>query len=80
MPIADASSELPSLRTLTNPKRFPLTARDCKILTAILDKFQLFDGYGYPCKQLVNELAEMTNLDSDDIYYSLKFLRMARFT
>jgi hypothetical protein len=79
-PIDNSVSDLPGLGTASSQKRFPLTPRDCKILTAILDKFGVFTDYGYPQKALVAELAEMSNLDEDDCYYSLKFLRMARFT
>jgi hypothetical protein len=69
----------PDLSTHRAQPRFPLKPFDCKILTAILDKFEVFDGYGYPRKPLVNELADQIDMDPDDVYYSLKFLRMARF-
>jgi hypothetical protein len=63
-----------------NQKRFPLNTYDCKILTAILDKFNVYDSYGYPRKPLVRKLAESIGMDEDNAYYCLKFLRMARFS
>jgi hypothetical protein len=72
-------SEYPSLDSFPTPKQFPLSARDCKVLSALLDKFDVFDCYQYPRKTLVNELAEQIEMHPDDFYYSLKFLRMARF-
>jgi hypothetical protein len=79
MPTLDNSSESPILETFPVPKTFPLLLRDCKTLTAIMDKFEVLNGYGYPKEPLVSELAEMAGIDRDDAYYSLKRLRMARF-
>jgi hypothetical protein len=58
---------------------FPLTLRDCQVLSAILDHHGVFDDYGYPSKPLCEELAEKLDMDCDDFYFSVKHLRMARF-
>ncbi|WP_433965145.1 hypothetical protein [Tunturiibacter gelidiferens] len=79
MPPLNDSAESSSLETFPIQKTFPLNYRDCKVLTAIMDKFEVLNGYGYPKEPLVSELAEMAGIDRDDAYYSLKRLRMARF-
>jgi hypothetical protein len=80
MPTLNDSSESPTLESFPAPKTFPLSLRDCKTLTAMMDKFEVLNGYGYPKEPLVSELAEMAGLDRHDCYYSLKRLRMARFS
>jgi hypothetical protein len=75
----NGSAESPTLETFPVQKTFPLLLRDCKVLTAIIDKFEVLNDYGYPKEPLVSELAEMAGIDRDDAYYSLKRLRMARF-
>jgi hypothetical protein len=79
MPTSETASFPVESSTHTSTRRFPLSLRDCKVLTAILNRLDVFDHYDYPRKALCNELAEQIEMDPDEVYYSLKFLRMARF-
>jgi hypothetical protein len=48
---------------------------DREVLKAVGDS-EAFDAYGYPSTPVVNKLAESLNRSAEDIYYSLKTIRV----
>jgi hypothetical protein len=70
---------MPSPLPSSAPKRFPLTPLDCRVLTAILKDAGAFNEWQYPKSAFVDAIAESIGADTDDVYYSLKHLRMAQF-
>ncbi|MGF7183723.1 hypothetical protein, partial [Tunturiibacter psychrotolerans] len=48
-------------------KTVPLHLRDCRVLTAILDKISAFDHYNAPNRSVVAWIAEVTEMDEDDV-------------
>jgi hypothetical protein len=65
------STKLPTLNEL-----------DQKVLAAMTGQTDVFDAYGYPARSAVQHIATMIGKDPDDqndlneIYYSLKYLKM----
>jgi hypothetical protein len=57
-------------------RHFPnLNDQDREVLDVIGDR-EAFDAQGYPDQRVVKAIAERLNRDTNDVYYSLKALRV----